>query len=69
MFGLIPLETLPGWPEAPNPSALEALAIFIGAPAAIFAVLVLLIIGPSWFGGARAAATPDNPDSTNASKL
>lgn len=67
MFGLIPLETLPGWPDAPNPSALESLALFIGVPAAIFAVLVLLIMAPSWFGNAREAATPDNPGSTDAS--
>lgn len=67
MFGLTPLETLPGWPEAANPSALESLALFLGVPAAIFAVLVVLIMAPSWFGNARDAATPDNPDSTGAS--
>lgn len=66
MFGLIPLETLPGWPEAPDPTVLETLALLIGLPAAAFAVLLLLNMAPSWFGNAKDAATPDNPGSTDA---
>lgn len=48
MFGLIPLETLPGWPEAPEPTLIEAFVLFLGIPGAITAVILLMIAGPSW---------------------
>ena len=50
MFGLIPFETLPGWQEAPNPTAIEVITLLLGVPAAIFAVILLLGMAPSWFG-------------------
>ncbi|MBK8445530.1 MAG: hypothetical protein IPL41_02090 [Micropruina sp.] len=50
MFGLLPLETLPGWEEAANPTVIETLTILIGIPAAIFAVILLLGMAPSWLG-------------------
>ena len=49
MFGLIPLETLPGWPEAPDPTALEAAVLFLGVPGAIAAVILFFVMGPAWF--------------------
>jgi hypothetical protein len=36
---LVPLQTLPGWPEAPVPSLLEVLGLLVGAP-----LLVVLIV-------------------------
>jgi len=53
MFGLILLETLPGWPAAPDPTAIESLTVLIGIPAAIAAVVVLLIMAPTWFNRGR----------------
>ena len=51
MFGLLPLETqtLPGWQEAPTPTAIEVITLLLGVPAAIFAVILLLGMAPSWF--------------------
>jgi hypothetical protein len=39
------------WEEAEDPSALEFLAIFVGAPLAIIAVLALLVYLPSMMRG------------------
>ncbi|HMQ36709.1 MAG TPA: hypothetical protein PKE46_01425 [Micropruina sp.] len=49
MFGLIPLETLPGWPEVADPTALETLTVLLGVPAAIALVILVLGMAPSWF--------------------
>lgn len=46
MSMLVPLETLPGWPEAPTPTALESLGLLIGIPAVVFAVIALLVNAP-----------------------
>ena len=35
---LVPLETLPGWPKVPNPSALETLGLLIGLPLVVIIV-------------------------------
>ncbi|MFT4226545.1 hypothetical protein [Micropruina sp.] len=56
MFGLIPLKTLPGWPEAADPTAIQSLTVLLGVPAAIALVLLLLVMAPSWF-------RPDRKDS------
>ncbi len=58
MFGLIPLKTLPGWPEAPDPTAIESLVVLLGVPAAIAAVLLLLVMAPSWFHPGRRSDDP-----------
>jgi hypothetical protein len=50
MFGLFLLETLPGWEVAADPTVLEAVTLYLGIPAAIFAVILLLGLAPSWFG-------------------
>jgi len=57
MKGLTPFETLPGWPAAPDPTAIESLTVLIGIPAAIAAVVLLLIMAPTWFsrGGDQVA--------------
>ncbi len=51
MFGLLPFETetLPGWQTAANPSAIEVVGLLLGVPGAIFAVILLLGMAPSWF--------------------
>ncbi len=46
---LVPLETLQGWPAAPDPSALHFLLLLIGAPL----VIGLLIAGASYLGSTR----------------
>ena len=46
---LVPLETLQGWPAAPDPSALHLLLLLIGAPLA----LGLVIAGASYLGSTR----------------
>jgi hypothetical protein len=39
----VPLETLPGWPAAPDPSPLASLALLVGAPALAAAVIIALV--------------------------
>lgn len=46
---LMPLETLPGWPEAPNPTALHALGLLLGIPF----ILAVLIGGASYLATNR----------------
>ena len=41
---LVPLETLPGWPDAPNPTVLQFLGLLLAIP-----VIVGLIIGTASF--------------------
>lgn len=62
MFGPIPFETLPGWELAPNPSAIEVITLLLGVPGAIFVVILLLTMTPSWFGkgGSEAAIRSEN---------
>ena len=39
---LVPLETLPGWPDAPSPSLLEVLGLLVGAPLLVVALIAVL---------------------------
>ncbi|HET9778695.1 MAG TPA: hypothetical protein VFP81_05375, partial [Propionibacteriaceae bacterium] len=39
---LVPLETLSGWPAAPNPSILASLAIFVGFPVLVFIIVIAI---------------------------
>ncbi|MBK8460228.1 MAG: hypothetical protein WAS07_12715 [Micropruina sp.] len=52
MFGinpmLLPLETLPGWPTAPDPSLVEALVLLAGIPLGIGVVFMVAVMGPHW---------------------
>lgn len=54
---LVPLQTLPSWPEAPVPTTLEALLLFLLIPLAISVPLVALVMGPEWAGRRRGDAT------------
>lgn len=61
---LVPLETLPGWPVADEPSVLEQLLLLVGIPALAFLVVVGIaklgkirrvndveVTDPVWVGG------------------
>jgi len=64
---LVPLETLSGWPAAPDPTVLQILGLLIGFPALVFVIVFgIAIIGnaakskrtttadvgdPVWVGG------------------
>ena len=39
---LVPLETLPGWPEVRSPSLLEVLGLLVGAPLLVVAIVAVL---------------------------
>jgi hypothetical protein len=39
---LVPLETLSGWPQVPNPSILQQLTLFVGFPLLIFIIVVAI---------------------------
>lgn len=57
MFGLtpllLPLQTLPGWPEAPVPTLGEGLIIMLGIPGAIGVLITAMIMGPLWLKRSR----------------
>ena len=40
---LVPLETLSGWPQVPNPTILASLAIFVGFPVLVFIIVVATV--------------------------
>lgn len=49
-LALIPsLQTLPGWPEAYVPGAMDILTVILFVPAAIAAVFAFITLGPAWF--------------------
>jgi hypothetical protein len=39
---LVPLETLSGWPAAPDPSPLEVLVLLVGFPLLVFIIVVAI---------------------------
>ena len=39
---LVPLETLPGWPDVQEPSLLEVLGLLVGAPLLVVAIVAVL---------------------------
>lgn len=40
---LVPLEgTLPGWPDAPEPTAMQVLGLLVGIPAVVFVIIALI---------------------------
>jgi hypothetical protein len=39
---LVPLETLSGWPQAPEPTILQILGLFVGIPLLIFVVVIAI---------------------------
>lgn len=56
MFGLsplLPLETLPGWPAAADPTALQTFGLLLGIPFVIGAVIAAPMLGRAWFARGR----------------
>jgi hypothetical protein len=53
MLPMLPLETLPGWPEVADPGVGMVLLILVGLPLAISIPIVLITIGPTWFRQGR----------------
>ena len=53
------LETLPGWPEVADPSAMDILGLTVGIPFAIGGVFALIILGPSWYRKSQAAPSTE----------
>jgi hypothetical protein len=39
---LVPLETLSGWPQAPDPSVLQVLGLLVGLPLLVFIIVVAI---------------------------
>jgi hypothetical protein len=39
---LVPLETLSGWPPAPNPPVLDSLLVFVGFPILVFLIVIAI---------------------------
>jgi hypothetical protein len=63
---LVPLDTLAGWPAAPDPSALQVLGLLVGAPLLVIIVVIAIakisnaagagdehaeVTEPVWVGG------------------
>jgi hypothetical protein len=38
----VPLETLSGWPPAPNPPVLDSLLVFVGFPLLVFIIVIAI---------------------------
>ncbi len=52
---MLPLETLPGWPEAPEPSLLLMLMLTIIGPLAVGVVVTAIFFGPQLARQARSS--------------
>ncbi len=39
---VVPLQTLPGWPAAPEPSVLNVLALLVGGPLVVIALVAVI---------------------------
>lgn len=59
---LVPLETLPGWPAAQAPTALQALGLLIGIPAVLFVIIAGLAKVSAMVSASRypSSAVPDS---------
>lgn len=51
----VPLETLPGWPAAPDPGVMDVLLLLAGFPLGIGLVFLAGIMAPRWMGRDRGA--------------
>ena len=58
---LVPLETLSGWPQVPNPSILQVLGLLVGIPLLVF----LVVIAISKIGTAAHAGRGDSVESSD----
>lgn len=59
---LLPLETLPGWPEVTDPGLGSLLFVTLAVPGVISLIVVLLVMGPVWFR--RLKTEGDTPGSS-----
>lgn len=51
---LVPLQgTLPGWPVATEPTAMQVLGLLVGVPAVIFVIITLLVKSKSLISAGR----------------
>jgi hypothetical protein len=73
----VPLETLSGWPQVPNPSMLQVLGLLVGIPLLVFIVVIAISkIGtaahagrgdsiqasdPLWVGGSQETGALEAP--------
>lgn len=48
MFALLPLETLPGWPEAPEVSTSYLFMLIVGGPIILGLIVALLTFTPTF---------------------
>ena len=55
---LVPLETLSGWPAAPDPTVLESLGLLIGFPALVFIIVFAVAKIGTVAQASSAAPTP-----------
>ena len=76
---LVPLETLPGWPNVQEPSILEVLGLLVGAPLLVILLVAVITrvhhavkgnVGtpavmnqPVWVGGRRIESASEAPKS------
>jgi hypothetical protein len=59
---LVPLETLSGWPAAPDPSTLEVLGLLVGFPLLVFIVVIAIAkIGTAAHAGRGDAIQATDP--------
>jgi hypothetical protein len=58
---LVPLETLSGWPQVPNPSILQVLGLLVGIPLLVF----LVVIAISKIGTAAHAGRGDSVEASD----
>lgn len=54
---MILFETLPGWPTAPEQSALEILLLTVIGPIVTAAVITLVVLGPKYFAKRHGSGT------------
>ncbi len=54
---LVPLETLPGWPPAPDPSPLQVIGLLFGLPLLVMIIVTVLIKARSLAATGRGSST------------
>lgn len=67
MEWMLPLETLPGWPEAPAFSPAHLLLIALILPLATGIVIALLAWAPTWFRRTQSTGREVAPQPTHGS--
>jgi hypothetical protein len=49
-----------GWPDPPDVPLMRALTIYLFLPVALFVLIALIVMVPSWARGERAGGTPED---------